>query len=322
MTRAPVLAVILAAGALAAGLAMRSDDGMKVRVDLPSANGLRSGSPVRMGGVKVGKIDALRITKNDTPQAVVRLDDRIDLASDARAEIVTSNLLGAKYLQLYPGRAGTPLAHGGRIPESRVLVPTDLDQVLNSVTPAVRARLRILINEAGTWMTGRSVDFNRALELLPQDLDAGSVLLDRMLDQNQSLRRLVASSSSLVSRLAPERAELAGFVEAAGRATSVTATRRQDLRRTLASAPDALRSLTSALTELQRTAIPLGPAARNLSAAAPPLRRTLDALPEFERNARPTLKTLREVAPRLTALGKRATPVLQRCRPRSGMRHR
>jgi len=307
---AAALVVVVAAFALS-----RGDAGATVRVDLPSANGLRDGSPVRMGGARVGEIEDLRLGRDDTPQAVIRLDRGETLQQGVRAEVVTSNLLGSKYLQLYQGTPGARLPDDATIPELRVSVPTDLDQVLNALTPDVRARAQILINEAGIWMTGRKADFSRAMELLPQDLDAGTVLLDRVQGQNDSLRRLVASSSALVTRLVPERREFSGFVTAAADATEATAAHREQLTSTLHEAPGALRSLTGALQELDRTAAPLGPAARNLSASSEPLRTTLDALPAFESSARPTLRTLQRVAPNLTLLGKRTTPVLRRAQP-------
>jgi len=209
-----VAAAILAVG-VAALVLLSGGHTRTLRIELPTANGLRDGSIVRVGGVKAGTITDLRLGRGDTPEAVAEIDSDIRLGPNTTAQIVTSNLLGSKYLLLVPRGAGRPLPNGATIPSARVTVPTDLDQVLNVLTPDTRARMQILINEAGTWMVGRGTDLNAAMALLPQDLDAGAELVSHLRGQNESLRRLVASSSSLIGRLAPERREIANFAAAA-----------------------------------------------------------------------------------------------------------
>jgi phospholipid/cholesterol/gamma-HCH transport system substrate-binding protein len=292
------------------------DDRYKVTVQLASATGLRTGSEVKVGGVPVGTIGSLGLGRGDVVQAGLELDpEKVEIRRDASVEIVTSNLLGSKFISLTPGDGAEPLPAGGVIPRTRVSYPTELDQFLDVLDADTRTRLQVLVNELGIAVTGRRADFNQALLLLPKDLASATRLLDEVVSDNQTLGRLVARSSRLVTRLVPERRALSRLVDVAGETLRTTAQRQAQLRQTLARAPGTLRSAQRFLADLRTTAKPLGPAARAITAAAPPLTATLAALPGFERDARPALATATDVAPSLTRLGVQATPVLRRAKP-------
>ena len=102
----------------------------KVRLQLTTANGLRKGSPVKVGGVAVGTIKSFKLGPGDYPVAEANLDpDKAHVGRGASARIVTTNLLGSKVVQLEPGKGRLP--SGTLIPRSRVQAPVDLDEVLD-----------------------------------------------------------------------------------------------------------------------------------------------------------------------------------------------
>jgi phospholipid/cholesterol/gamma-HCH transport system substrate-binding protein len=79
-------------------------------------DGLEVGSDVRISGIKVGKV--LSQTLDDkTYRADVRFSvrDGVELPSDSSAAVVSSSLLGGKYLALQPGADDKMLANGDRI---------------------------------------------------------------------------------------------------------------------------------------------------------------------------------------------------------------
>ena len=289
----------------------------KVRFQLNTANGLRKGSPVKVGGVTVGTIKSFKIGPGDYPIAEANLDaKKAHVGRGASARIVTTNLLGSKVLELIPGQGRLP--SGTLIPRARISTPVDLDQVLDVLGPDTRSRLAVLINEAGAAVTGRKMDFNQALDLLPQDLHAGTRLLDQVVTDNHSLRDAVAASSQFVSRVAQERAQLSRLVGSAGQTMQAVATQHQALSETLTRAPGTLQSLQRFLGDLRTTTQPLGPAARAITATAPGLTSTLAQLGPFQRAADPALQQAIKAAPALMRLGDQATPVIRHANPTLG----
>lgn len=305
-------AVVIAAVVVVMGT---GTDTSRVSVRLASANGLRDGTVVKMGGVQVGTIKKLRIDRHDSVVAELSLDRKKagPVTQGEAARIVTSNLLGSKYIELTRGRRGGPSM--SFIPADRVTYPVDLDQVLNVLDADTRTRLQILINEAGISFTGRAADFNTILHELPHDFAAAQRLVDQVASDNRTLGQAVEHSSSFVSSLATERRQLGRVVDVAQSTMSTVAARRAALRATLAHAPATLASAQRFFADLRDAVTPLRPAARAISATTKPLSDTLDQLPSFRAAAKPTLDEATAAAPLLTQLGQQATPVVRRAVP-------
>jgi hypothetical protein len=208
-----------------------------------------------------------------------------------------------------------PAPSGYVIPASRVTVATDLDQVLDVLDPSTRARLAILIDEAGAAFTGRKADFSLLLQQLPHSLVDGNALLHQLVADNHTLSDLVVSSDQFVSQVATQRAALGRMIDTVGQAAVTVAQRRQGLADTLARAPATLSTLQVFLAKLKATTVPLGPAATNIVDTAPALSAALRQVQPFESAAAPALSTATTVAPSLTRLAAGATPVLVQANP-------
>jgi phospholipid/cholesterol/gamma-HCH transport system substrate-binding protein len=227
------------------------------------------------------------------------------VGKNASASVASVNLLGQKRIELYKGNVHDPAPSGYTLPASEVSVTTDLDQVIDVLTPDVRARLAILINEAGQAFTGRRADFSTVLQQLPPDLHAGYQLLGGIAQDNHTLADLVRTSDGFVSQVASQRAQLIRTVQVLGQASATVEVKRAQLADTLARAPG----------KLQATTVPLGPAARDITATAPQISATLAQLDPFRKAADPTLQEATRVAPELTKLATGATPVVRQATP-------
>lgn len=80
------------------------------------ADGLNLGSDVKIGGIKIGKVTAQDIDSKSF-QAIVTLNIQkdIQLPSDTSASIVSSGLLGEKYINLVPGSDDSYLKNNNAI---------------------------------------------------------------------------------------------------------------------------------------------------------------------------------------------------------------
>lgn len=85
-----------------------------------SVTGLRSGSPVYMLGIEVGKVGRLTMDQDAQQAAVeIRIQKGLRIYDDAIASIKTEGLIGDRYLSIDPGGAGTLLEPGGTITETQ-----------------------------------------------------------------------------------------------------------------------------------------------------------------------------------------------------------
>jgi len=291
-------------------------DPYRLRLVLENASGLRAGSDVRIGDVTAGTVTSVALGPGDNVVAELELhSDQAPVGQNASVAIASLNLLGQKYIALDKGNTHRPAPSGFTIPRSRISTSTDLDQVLDVLDPGTRARLAILINEAGFAMTGRRADFNALLKQLPPTTVAATRLLEQLVSDNRTLADLVDRSDGFVAQIAERRHSLSGMVDAVGQTATTFAARRTRLRQTLARAPRMLQTLQRFLAELRSTTVPLGPAARNITDSAPALTSALTQIDPFRRAADPTLVQAREVAPALTRMADGATPVLRRATP-------
>ena len=98
------------------GSGMQIESGYTVKADFANASGIALGSDVRVGGIKVGTISDLTLDANSY-EAVVSMQIRsaTKLPKDSSAAVVSSGLLGEKYIQITPGGDDAMLADGEKI---------------------------------------------------------------------------------------------------------------------------------------------------------------------------------------------------------------
>ena len=93
-----------------------SSDGYRVNAHFANASGIALGSDVRIGGIKVGVVSNLALDPK-TYDAVItmQIHREAQVPEDSSAAIVSSGLLGEKYIQITPGGDDKMLADGGKI---------------------------------------------------------------------------------------------------------------------------------------------------------------------------------------------------------------
>jgi phospholipid/cholesterol/gamma-HCH transport system substrate-binding protein len=290
--------------------------GYIVNAEFKDAAGLTKNSNIKIGGVAGGTVKDLKLTDHDTAMVKMELDKgAFPIGVGAKAASRPVNLLGEKYVDLDPGDLSKPVKSGTTIPISRTSRPVELDDVLNTLQPDVRARLRIFINEAGIALTGRGTDLNKTIDELPSALDQTTELVNSFSKENGVLGDLIERSDRVLARFSSKRGDLQDLVSSAADTLQVTADKRKELADTVRAAPGALKQLRGTMTQLADTSTRLEPFAAQIRRTAPPLTQTLKELPGFASDAKPALASLRSTAPSLTKLGTDARAPIKRLRP-------
>jgi phospholipid/cholesterol/gamma-HCH transport system substrate-binding protein len=314
-------ALVLAAAVVAVLLAQGGGTkGYTVRAEFRDVDGLRQGSTVKVDGVAAGSVTSLTVTPRSTAIATLTLDPGAGpIGTGASVQVRPTDLLGERYAQLNVGNQSKPLAQGSVIPLSRTSAPVDLDAVLNMLNTGTRARLRILINEAGIALAGRGADFNTLLSTLPPNLGQAQQLLGQVSSQDVSLENLISEGNRVTAAVSGKRDDMGHAIDIANQALDSVALKQAQLGQTITDAPGALSALQTTLNELGRASDAIPPAAANLQQTAGPLTTTLRQLPSFARSAQQTLITARRIAPQITRLGVQARPPLVALRPTAGV---
>jgi phospholipid/cholesterol/gamma-HCH transport system substrate-binding protein len=133
--------------------------GFRVEAVFPSANSIRTNSPVRIAGVNVGKVT--KITRQDgTDAAVVTLEidnKGLPIHKDATVKIRPRIFLeGNFFVDLQPGTPGAPtLGDGDTLPITQASTPVQLDQVLTALQQDTRQQLQSLLDNYGKALTAK-----------------------------------------------------------------------------------------------------------------------------------------------------------------------
>ncbi|HXJ63872.1 MAG TPA: MlaD family protein [Actinomycetota bacterium] len=139
-----------------------------VTMSLPRAGQqLEVGSDVRLRGVVIGKVDAIRLEDRDV-KLTLKILDQYRIPQDAQAYITLKTLLGAKYVDLrVPGTFGPPfLAANSRITNTHI--GPELEDALAdgvNVLDAIRPNdLATVINELAAGARGHGDDVRYSLQ--------------------------------------------------------------------------------------------------------------------------------------------------------------
>ncbi len=105
------------------------DDAYPIKARFQKVTGLRTGNPVTMFGLQIGKVTALEIDQ-DNQMAIVRMKIRngIQIYEDAIAAIKTEGLIGDKYVDIDAGGGLDPIAPGGTIIDT--VSPVDVGDLI------------------------------------------------------------------------------------------------------------------------------------------------------------------------------------------------
>ena len=102
--------------------------GYDVYADFPSVGGLKAGSVVEIAGVKVGRVDSIRL-KDYQARVTMHIDQDVKLQSDSFVSIKTKGLIGEKFVQISPGGSEKLVGDGGRLTE--VEAPVDIEELIS-----------------------------------------------------------------------------------------------------------------------------------------------------------------------------------------------
>jgi phospholipid/cholesterol/gamma-HCH transport system substrate-binding protein len=126
------------------------DKGYTLIAGFESLKELKQGDEVRMAGVKIGSIELTRLAGRRA-EAVLRIDPKVEIKSDATASIVMAGLIGTNYIGIDLGTADAPPLRDGA--EIRTAVTPDLNTIMTEVG-ALGKKLESALGSISTTING------------------------------------------------------------------------------------------------------------------------------------------------------------------------
>jgi phospholipid/cholesterol/gamma-HCH transport system substrate-binding protein len=112
-----------------------------------SAGGLESGAMVRYGGMKAGRVEAVRVDPKDSTRMEIDFSVRPDVPvkTDSVAKITSLGALDENYVELGTGTKGSPLApSGSELKSAETIGIGDLGSMIGDLAPVAKETLQNL----------------------------------------------------------------------------------------------------------------------------------------------------------------------------------
>ncbi|WP_018179274.1 MCE family protein [Jongsikchunia kroppenstedtii] len=219
-----LIASVVVIGVILGTLAINSSGVGKrdYKLDFAQAGQVRSGDNVKVAGVDVGKVSALKLN-SDSVTITVRVNNDVHITANGSASIKLMTLLGQRYVAIDLGNSPSKLP-GSHMPVTQTQVPYDLQKTLDA---------------SGTLLTGTDAgQLSQGLQALNQQMagvpdsikqtltglgDLSNIINNR----RDQITKLVNDTDSITTLVSNNQYQLAVIVGQGQLLTQKIATREQ-----------------------------------------------------------------------------------------------
>jgi phospholipid/cholesterol/gamma-HCH transport system substrate-binding protein len=183
-------------------------DGYIVKVRVSDALNLPDGSPVRIGGVSIGRVKDVE-AKDYRAIVSLRINNETTLREGTTVRLRYTTALGEMYVQVYPSATGEKLTDGAELPDSDAETAPSVEDALASASLLINGgglgQIETIIEEINTALEGR---VGTTHSLLRKTNIFLSTALASTREIDRILNALAASSTTLNGREATINAAL------------------------------------------------------------------------------------------------------------------
>jgi phospholipid/cholesterol/gamma-HCH transport system substrate-binding protein len=208
-----------------------SGDTVHYKAEFTDVSGLRTGDDIRVAGVRVGRVQSVRIT-DEGAEVGFDLMKRQPLLTTTTLVMRYQNLLGQRYLAMVQGpKRGDVMKPGSTVPMERTNPGFDLTQLLNGFRPLFEALrpddvnqlaasvVKVLQGEGGTveGLLQKTATLTNFLadrdQVVGEVLDNLTPVLVDMAGQGDELRGAVLELKALMQGLAKDRRSIGASID-------------------------------------------------------------------------------------------------------------
>lgn len=229
LIRVVIFAIICLIGTVVLGAKLANTrlfaDTYELSAEFENASGVLAGDAVKIAGVDVGRVTETEIRNG---LAVVRftVDQGIELPQDTRVGIRWRNVLGQRFLYVYPGTGPKDLNEGDTIPVAQTQDVADIGEFLNRVGPILRAidpqQANRFLDAMNTALAGNEANV-RSL------LDSGARLSKDLQSRDDEIASLIDNADQILAAYASQDRNIESIFDNLDNVSGVLARRTQDI---------------------------------------------------------------------------------------------
>lgn len=176
--------------------------GTDFHAQFTDASGLHKGNMVQVAGVKVGRVNEIRISGK---HVTVDFDVKgAVLGSRSKASVEVLNLLGEKYLEIIPAGSGT-MSGGSTIPVSRTNAGYDIVGTLSELTERTE---ELDIDKMSQALTQLGETLNAASPHIQSTFNGLSRISKSIAERDEGVEQLVLRAERVTKLLADRKGDL------------------------------------------------------------------------------------------------------------------
>jgi phospholipid/cholesterol/gamma-HCH transport system substrate-binding protein len=176
--------------------------GTSYHVQLRDASGLHKGNMVQIAGIRVGRVDSIKIS-GDHVTANINIKGAT-MGDKTQASVQVLNLLGEKYLELTPKGSGE-MNSGGTIPVSRTNGSYDIVSTLSELTTTTEA---INIPHLSQALTTLGDTINAASPHIKSTFTGLSRISQAIASRDEGIQTLLGRADRVTHLLSQRRGDL------------------------------------------------------------------------------------------------------------------
>ena len=213
----------LALGALAlvvlvvAFLVFGSGGGANYHLIFAEGDQLVKGDQVQVGGVPVGSVTNLELTKDYKARITIHVDSSLTPLHEgtvAQVRVPSLSSVANRYILLTPGPNNKPsLSDGATLPASATREVTDLDQLFNTLNPKTRKGLQGFIQGMAEQYVGAGKQFGESTEYFGPFLAASNHFFSELVRDQPTFTRFLVETAKAVTTIGARKEALSSLIE-------------------------------------------------------------------------------------------------------------
>ncbi len=174
----------------------------KLNATVDDVDGLLPADNVKVAGVVVGKVGSIHI---DQGKAAVEftVKDSVKIPTDSEVAVRWRNLIGQRYVYIYPGTASTVLKDGATVHKTRSVV--DVGELFNRLGPIVQA---IDPKQVNTFLDTIVEALNGNTDKVRQAIDNLAVVATSLGSRDQAIGHLVDNVNTVAGAIDDRDAQI------------------------------------------------------------------------------------------------------------------
>jgi phospholipid/cholesterol/gamma-HCH transport system substrate-binding protein len=253
----------LAAGAfgvvvlIVAYIVFAGGGGVNYHLEMSEANQLVRGNQVQVGGVPVGSVTNIELTRDYKARITIHVDSSLTpLHEGTISEVRVPSLTGVanRYVALTPGPNNRPaLSAGATLPASATREVVDLDQLFNTLNPKTRKGLQQFVQGSAEQYAGAGPALGRTTEYFAPAFAATDRFFSELVRDQGTFTGFLVESAKALTTIAARKESLTDLVEHADETFQAIGSQQSSLARGLRLLPVTLNKGNKTFAEVPAT---------------------------------------------------------------------